>query len=121
VTVIAIGAMVPKAMAAAQRLDSEGISIEVIDPRSLIPLDEEAILTSVAKTNRVVIADEAHLHGSAASEIGCLIAEKGFDSLDAPIKRVAAINSPVPFSPPLEKAVIPSEASIERAVRDLIG
>lgn len=121
VTVIAIGAMVPKAMAVAQRLNGEGMSIEVIDPRTLIPLDEEAILASVAKTNRVVIADEAHIHGSAASEIGCMIAEKGFDYLDAPIKRVTALNSPVPFSPPLEKTVIPGDAAIERALREMTG
>jgi len=73
------------------------------------------------RRNIVVIADEAHLHGSAASEIGCMIAEKGFDYLDAPIKRVAAMDSPVPFSLPLEKAVIPSEQAIERAVRDVLG
>jgi pyruvate dehydrogenase E1 component beta subunit len=121
VTVIAIGAMVPKAMAVAKRLEGEGISIEVIDPRTLIPLDEEAILNSVAKTNRVVLADEAHVHGSAASEIGCMIAEKGFDYLDAPIKRVTAMDSPVPFSPPLEKAVIPGEQAIESAVREMMG
>jgi pyruvate dehydrogenase E1 component beta subunit len=120
VTVIAIGAMVPKAMAVAKRLEGEGISIEVIDPRTLIPLDEEAILNSVAKTNRVVLADEAHIHGSAASEIGCMIAEKGFDYLDAPIKRVTAMDSPVPFSPPLEKAVIPGEQAIESAVREMM-
>jgi pyruvate/2-oxoglutarate/acetoin dehydrogenase E1 component len=121
VTVIAIGAMVRKAMAVAQRLESEGIAVEVIDPRTLIPLDEEAILASVAKTNRLVIADEAHLHGSAASEIGSMVAEKGFDYLDAPIRRVAAMDAPVPFSPPLEKAVIPGEDAIERAVRDVLG
>jgi pyruvate/2-oxoglutarate/acetoin dehydrogenase E1 component len=121
VTVIAIGAMVPKAMAVAQRLNAEGISIEVIDPRTLIPLDEEAILASVAKTNRVVVADEAHVHGSVASEIGCMIAEKGFDYLDAPIKRVTAMDCPVPFSPPLEKAVVPGDPAIERAVREVMG
>jgi pyruvate dehydrogenase E1 component beta subunit len=120
-TLVAIGALVPKALAVASRLEAEGISVEVIDPRTLIPLDEETILNSVAKTNRVIIADEAHLHGSAASEIGCMIAEKGFDYLDAPIRRVTAMHTPVPFSPPLEKAVIPGDPSIERAVREILA
>ena len=84
VTVIAIGAMVPKALKAAERLAADGISVEVVDPRTLIPLDEDTILASVAKTNRVVIADEGHLRGGAAADISAMIVEKGFDLLDAP-------------------------------------
>jgi len=118
---IAIGAMVPKAMKAAEKLATEGIDVEVLDPRTLIPLDEEAILTSVGKTNRVVIADEGHLRGGAAADIAAIIAEKGFDLLDGPIKRVTALDVPIPFSPPLEKAAIPDEARIATAVRELMG
>ncbi len=121
VTVIAIGAMVPKALKAAEKLAADGISAEVIDPRTLIPLDEETILKSVAKTNRVVIADEGHLRGGAAGDLAALIVEKGFDSLDAPPRRVTALDVPIPFSPRLEKAAIPGEAQIERAVRELVA
>jgi acetoin:2,6-dichlorophenolindophenol oxidoreductase subunit beta len=120
-TVIAIGAMVPKAMKAAEKLAGDGISVEVIDPRTLVPLDEETILKSVAKTNRVVIADEGHLRGGAAADLAALIIEKGFDSLDAPPRRVTALDVPIPFSPPLEKAAIPGDAQIELAVRELIA
>jgi pyruvate dehydrogenase E1 component beta subunit len=121
VTIIAIGAMVPKALKAAEKLAADGIDAEVLDPRTLIPLDEEAILTSVGKTNRVVIADEGHLRGGAAADISALIAEKGFDLLDGPIRRVTALDVPIPFSPPLEKAAIPDEAKIIATVRELMG
>src|SRR5712692_8450403 len=87
VTLVAIGAMVPKALKVAAECVNDGIDVEVIDPRTLIPLDEAAILGSVEKTNRVVIADEGHLRGGAAADLAALIAEKGFDFLDAPIKR----------------------------------
>ena len=121
VTVVAIGAMVPKTMAVASKLEKEGISIEVIDPRTLIPLDEATILASVEKTNKVVVADEGHLRGGAAADIAALIAEKGFDYLDAPIKRVTALDVPIPFSPPLEKAAVPDEGRIEAAIRAVLG
>ena len=121
VTVVAIGAMVPRVMAVANRLAKEGIEVEVVDPRSLAPLDEETILNSLARTNRLLIVDEAHLRGSAASEIAATVAEKGFDLLDAPIKRVAALDVPIPFSLPLEKAVIPNEARIEAGIRELLA
>jgi acetoin:2,6-dichlorophenolindophenol oxidoreductase subunit beta len=121
VTVVAIGAMVPRALSVAEKLAKENISVEVIDPRTLIPLDEEAILSSVEKTNRVVVVDEGHLRGGAAADIAAIIADKGFDFLDAPVKRVTALDVPIPFSPPLEKAAIPDDARIEAAIRDLIG
>ncbi|HXW82847.1 MAG TPA: alpha-ketoacid dehydrogenase subunit beta [Candidatus Binataceae bacterium] len=121
VTVIAIGAMVAKALKAAERLAGDGISVEVLDPRTLIPLDEDAILASVAKTNRVVVADEGHLRGGAASDIAAMIAEKGFDNLDAPVRRVTSLDVPIPFSPPLEKATIADDVRIESAVRALLG
>jgi pyruvate/2-oxoglutarate/acetoin dehydrogenase E1 component len=121
VTLIAIGAMVPKAMKIAEKLAKENVSVEVIDPRTLIPLDEEAILNSVAKTNRIVIADEGHLRGGAASDIAAIVAEKAFDSLDAPVRRVASLDVPIPFSPPLERAAVADEARIEAAVRSVLG
>jgi acetoin:2,6-dichlorophenolindophenol oxidoreductase subunit beta len=121
VTLVAIGAMVPRAIAVANRLAKEGVEVEVVDPRSLAPLDEDTLLNSLGKTNRMVIVDEAHLHGSAASEIAATIAEKGFDLLDAPIRRVAALDVPIPFSRPLEMAVLPDEKRIEDTIRSVIG
>jgi pyruvate/2-oxoglutarate/acetoin dehydrogenase E1 component len=118
-TVVAIGAMVSQTLKVAEKLAKDGISVEVIDPRTLIPLDEETILSSVQKTNRVIIVDEGHMRGGAAADISAIIAEKGFDFLDAPIKRVAALDVPIPFSPPLEKAAIPDAIRIEAAIREL--
>ena len=121
VTVVAIGAMVPKAMKVAEKLSKENISVEVIDPRTLIPLDENAILASVEKTNRIVIADEGHLRGGAAADIAAIVADKGFDFLDAPVRRVTTLDVPIPFSPPLEKAAVADEGRIEAAIRDVVG
>jgi pyruvate dehydrogenase E1 component beta subunit len=120
-TVVAIGAMVPKALKVAEKLEKEKISLEVLDPQTLLPLDEDAILASVAKTNRVVIADEGHLRGGAASDIAAMIAEKGFDNLDAPVKRATSLDVPIPFSPPLERAAVADEGRIEAAVREVLG
>ncbi len=116
VTIVAIGAMVPKALAVADELAKDGVAVEVFDPRSLVPLDEEGLLASVAKTGRVVIADEGHLRGGAAADLAAIIIDKGFDSLNAPIKRVTALDTPIPFSPPLEEFVLPNEAKIKAAV-----
>jgi acetoin:2,6-dichlorophenolindophenol oxidoreductase subunit beta len=121
VTLIAIGAMVPKALRVAENLARDGISVEVVDPRTLVPLDQETILESVAKTNHVVVADEGHLRGGAAADLIALIVDKGFDLLDAPPKRVTALDVPIPFSPPLEKAALPDDARIEAAVRESLG
>ncbi len=121
VTVIAIGAMVPKAIKVADRLAKENISVEVVDPRTLIPLDEDAILSSVEKTNRAIVFDEGHLRGGAATDIAALIGEKGFDFLDGPVRRVTTLDVPIPFSPPLEKAALANEARLESAIRELVG
>src|ERR1700730_3170104 len=121
VTVVAIGAMVSKTMKVAEKLAKEGISVEIVDPRTLIPLDEETILASVEKTNRVLIADEGHLRGGAAADIAAIIADKGFDYLDAPVRRVTALDVPIPFSPPLEKVAVPDEARIEKGIREMVG
>ncbi|HJU27831.1 MAG TPA: alpha-ketoacid dehydrogenase subunit beta [Candidatus Binataceae bacterium] len=120
-TVVAIGAMVPKAMKVADKLAKEDISIEIVDPRALLPLDEETILTSVEKTNRAIVVDEGHLRGGAATDIAAMISEKGFDHLDGPVRRVTSLDVPIPFSPPLEKATIADEARIEKAIREAVG
>ena len=116
VTVVAIGWMVKHAMDVAAQLEKEGISVEVIDPRSLVPLDIDTILTSVQKTGRLVVVDEARELCSAASEISASVAERGFAMLKAPIARVTAPNVPIPFSPPMERAVVPNVARIVEAV-----
>jgi pyruvate dehydrogenase E1 component beta subunit len=121
VTVVAIGAMVPKALKVAEKLAKENISIEVVDPRTLIPLDEEAILSSVEKTNHAIVVDEGHLRGGAATDIAAMISEKGFDFLDGPVRRVTSLDVPIPFSPPLEKAAIADEARLETAIRQALG
>jgi pyruvate/2-oxoglutarate/acetoin dehydrogenase E1 component len=120
-TVVAIGAMVPKAMKVADKLAKEDISIEIVDPRTLLPLDEETILASVEKTNRAIVVDEGHLRGGAATDIAAMISEKGFDHLDGPVRRVTSLDVPIPFSPPLEKATIADEARIEKAIREAVG
>lgn len=121
VTLVAIGWMVDLALAAAEELAAEQISAEVIDVRSLVPLDLETILQSVAKTGHVVLVDEAHKTGSAASEIAASIAEEGFHHLKAPIRRVTGLDTPIPFSPPLEQYVIPSADKIKAATQQLMG
>jgi acetoin:2,6-dichlorophenolindophenol oxidoreductase subunit beta len=117
VTVIAIGGTLPLAMGAAHDLESEDVSVEVIDPRTLVPLDREAILNSVRKTGRLVIADPANRTCSAASEIAALVAEDAFDSLRAPIIRVTTPDTHVPFSMAIEKRLYPSKDRIVAAIR----
>jgi pyruvate/2-oxoglutarate/acetoin dehydrogenase E1 component len=121
VTVIAIGALVPKALSVAAELEPEGVSVEVWDPRTLAPLDEEGMLASVAKTGRVVIADEGHRRGGAAGDLAAIIIDQGFDYLNAPIKRVTAHDVPIPFSPPLEEFVLPDEGKIKAAIKDVLA
>jgi pyruvate dehydrogenase E1 component beta subunit len=119
VTVVAIGWMVKHSLMAAKKLEGEGISVEVIDPRSLWPLDVETVLESVAKTGRLVVVDEARRVCSAASEISASVAERGFSDLQAPIVRVTTPNQPIPFSPPLEKAVVPDITRIASAILEV--
>ena len=117
VTVIATSYMVQLALNVAAKLEKEGVSVEVVDPRSLVPLDEEKILESVKKTNRAVIVHEAHVRGGWGGEMAAIIADKAFSYLDAPIKRVGAKDAPIPFPKVLEEFVLPSEADIEDAIR----
>lgn len=121
VTIVAISLMVCRALAVAERLAAEGIDVEVIDPRTLVPMDWEAIFTSVRKTGRAVIVDEGPLTCGAAAEIAARITSDCFDYLDAPIVRVCAQDTPIPFSPPLEEFVIPKEHDIEQAVRSVVS
>ena len=117
VTVVATGWMVPRALAAAQTLAKEGINVEVIDPRTVAPLDLETILKSVDKTGRVVLVDQATRHASVTAMIAADIAEHRFKALKAPIVQVTAADTAIPYSEPLEAHVIPDEARIAAAVR----
>jgi pyruvate/2-oxoglutarate/acetoin dehydrogenase E1 component len=121
VTLVATSRMVLRALKAASSLAEDGIEAEVLDPRTLVPLDEEAILQSVQKTGRLVIIHEACKRGGYGAEIQASISEKAFDYLDAPIKRVAAANTPVPFAPAMEDFVIPDERVIIKEVKELFG
>ena len=119
VTIVAISRMVHQALTAAELLAAEGIDVEVIDPRTLSPLDDETILNSVAKTHRLVVVDEDNPRCSMATDIAAMVADRGFDTLDAPIKLVTAPHTPVPFSPPLEQFYVPSPERIADAVREI--
>jgi pyruvate dehydrogenase E1 component beta subunit len=121
VTIVAVGWMVKKALAAAEQLASDGISAEVVDPRTLNPLDVNTIVKSVKKTGRVVLVDQAPRHSSAAAVIGGEIAEHGFGHLHAPVKMVTAFDAPIPYSEPLENYVVPNEDRIVQAVKSVIA
>lgn len=120
VTVISYSYLIHKCLSVANKLAKEGISVEVVDPRTLSPLDKETILNSVKKTGRVVIAHEAHLRGGVGAEIAAVIADEGFEYLDAPVKRIGAKEAPIPFPSVLEDAVLPQEDDIEKAIKQLI-
>jgi pyruvate dehydrogenase E1 component beta subunit len=116
ITLVATSSMVQVAKAAADMLAEEGISAEVIDPRTIVPLDEATILASVRKTGRAIVIDEGHQSFGVTAEIAARIAEKAFYYLDAPVHRIGAMDVPVPFSPPLEDLTVPSpKIVVERA------
>jgi len=117
--VIGYGAMVEVALEATEDLD--GASVEVLDLRSLVPLDEEAILDCVERCSKVVVVDEANATCAAGAQVAALIAERGFESLDGPVVRVATPDVPIPFSPPLEQAVLPSVERVREACRELLA
>lgn len=119
VTIVAVGIMVPRALEAAAALEKEWVSAEVVDPRTLVPLDKKAIIASVAKTGRAVVADESQLTCGIASEIAAMIAEEGFPYLKAPIRRVAIPNVPVPFHQDEENFIVPSAQRVADAVRSI--
>ena len=120
VTVIAISYMVLKALRAAEQLAKKGIDVEVIDLRTLLPLDLESLLQSIHKTNRAVIVHEGCRRGGIGAEIASNIMEEAFDFLDAPVQRVGTLDVPIPYSEPLEKAVIPDEEDIMTAVKKVL-
>ncbi len=119
VTIVATGKMVHEVLAAAEKLAEEGIEAEILDPRTLFPFDKETLLKSIEKTNKVIIVTEENKRGSYASEIAAVIAEDGFDFLDAPVVRLCAMNTPVPFSPVLEQYYVPSAEEIVTAVKKM--
>jgi pyruvate dehydrogenase E1 component beta subunit len=120
VTIVALGWLLGKALNAAQQLAKEGIQAEVIDPRTLAPLDLGTILDSVEKTGRLVIVDQSTRHGSAAAVIAAEVASEGFSSLKAPIKLVCALDATVPYSEPMEAYLLPDEAKIAAAVQQVL-
>jgi pyruvate dehydrogenase E1 component beta subunit len=121
VTIVATGWMVKKSLAAAELLAQQGISAEVIDPRTLTPLDVETILKSVKKTGRLVLVDQATRHASAAAIIAAEMAEHGLQALKAPVKMVTALDTSIPFSEPLESYVLPNEEKIVAAVKSIVA
>jgi pyruvate dehydrogenase E1 component beta subunit len=121
VTVVALSRLVSEALAAAEELAGEGIEVEVIDPRTLVPLDVETVVESVSRTHRLVVAHEAVVHGGFGAEIAAQVQAAAFDELDAPVERVGAPFAPVPFSPPLEDAYLPGRAEVVEAVRRLLA
>ena len=121
VTVVAVGAMVPRALAAASVLATEGISVEVVDPRTLRPLDLDTIAASVRKTGRVIIVHEANTIGGIGGEIAASLADIAFPSLEAPIKRLGALETPIPMSPIMEQVVVPTAEAIREAVLGLLA
>jgi 2-oxoisovalerate dehydrogenase E1 component len=119
ITVVALAIGVQHTLKACTALAQEGIAVEVIDPRTVAPLDVDTILQSVAKTGRLLIVDEAFGPCGIGAEIAAQVADRGFDELDAPIRRLNGLHTPTPYSPPLEKAVIPNPETIAQAIRDL--
>jgi len=119
VTIFATALMVHKALLAAEKLEKEGLSAEVIDLRTLVPLDKDTLISSVKRTGHAVVVHEAWKRGGAGAEIASTIMEEAMDYLDAPVKRVAGLNVPAPFSPALEKYVVPNENDIIKAVKEI--
>jgi len=120
VTIVSTAFMVQRALDAAIKLEEKGISVEVIDLRTLVPLDKETVIGSVKKTGRLVVMTEEPVTGSSAGEIAAVVAEEAFDYLDAPIRRVCAPDTPVPFSPALEKYWLPDEERLIKAITEIV-
>jgi pyruvate dehydrogenase E1 component beta subunit len=109
------------ALDAAQALEEHGVSAEVVDPRTLVPLDRETLVASAQKTGRVIVIDEGHQSYGASAELAAVVAEGAFWHLDAPVRRIGAMDVPVPFSPPLEDETVPSPARVVETALDLLG
>jgi pyruvate/2-oxoglutarate/acetoin dehydrogenase E1 component len=120
-SIISYGAAVHLCVEVARTLEKEGASIEVVDLRSLVPLDRETVLESVKKTGKALIVHEANITAGFGAEVAALIAQDAFEYLDAPVMRVASLDVPVPFSPPLEMAMLPSVDKIRAAAAQLLA
>lgn len=120
-TVVALASMVGKALEAAEKLAADGVSVEVIDPRTVAPLDVDSVLESVHKTGRLLVVDETFQPCGIGAEIAAQVVDRGFDDLDAPIRRLNGAHAPTPYSPPLESAIVPNTQSITQAIRDLMA
>ncbi len=120
-TVVAIGSMVDKVLGVAGELAGDGVSVEVVDPRTVAPLDMATILESVHKTGRLLVVDETFQPCGIGAEIAAQVVDQGFDDLDAPIRRLNGAHAPTPYSPPLESAIVPNAQSITQAIRDLLA
>src|SRR5579872_3296653 len=121
VTIIATSSMVQVALGAAKLLEEHGVSAEVVDPRTLWPLDEKTLIDSARKTSRVIVVDEGYGRYGVTAELAAVIAEGAFYDLDAPVKRMGAMHVPIPFSPPLEDATVPTEQTVAEAARAMCG
>ena len=119
ISLITWGAMVYTAEEAAQQLDDDGVSVEIIDLRTVMPWDKAAVLESARKTSKVLVLHEDTRTGGFGAEIAATVAEEAFEDLDAPVRRIAAPDTPVPFSPPLEKAFIPQVDDVTKGLREL--
>jgi len=120
VTIVATSSMVRVALAAAAELEADGISAEVVDPRTLVPLDRDALVRSAQKTGRAIVVDEGHRSYGASAELAAVIGEGAFWELDAPVRRCAALDVPIPFSPPLEDVTVPTPDLVAQVARELV-
>jgi pyruvate dehydrogenase E1 component beta subunit len=121
ITIVATSSMVQVALGAAETLAAEGVSVEVIDPRTTVPLDTETLIQSARKTGRVIVVDEGHERYGVTAEIASIIADGAFYDLDAPVKRMGAMDVPIPFSPVLEDLTVPTAGSVAAMARTLCG
>jgi pyruvate dehydrogenase E1 component beta subunit len=121
VTIVATSSMVRVALSAADELEADGISAEVVDPRTLAPLDRDTLVRSAQKTGRAIVVDEGHTSYGASAELAAVIADGAFWNLDAPVRRVAAMDVPIPFSPTLEDVTVPTADRVARTARELCG
>jgi pyruvate dehydrogenase E1 component beta subunit len=121
VTIVGTSSMVRVALAAAELLEADGISAEVVDPRTLTPLDEDTLVRSAEKTGRAIVVDEGHRRYGVGAELASVIGERAFYHLDAPVRRLGAMDVPVPFSPPLEDVTVPTPETVAQAARELCG
>jgi pyruvate dehydrogenase E1 component beta subunit len=120
VTIVATSSMVRVALAAAEQLELDGVSAEIVDPRTLVPLDRDTLVRSAQKTGRAIVVDEGHHSYGASAELAAVIAEGAFWNLDAPVQRLAALDVPIPFSPPLEDATVPTPDLVAQTARELV-